>query len=106
MAARSEAARLGRGEAGRQGEKVRSDLHVSVELTGDGGVQLELQSRVEPYYGDSLREQLASRYLYEHLYLAHLVFDAWPEGPFFRLVRSRTPPGQPVDEIASRTKSS
>ena len=51
--------------------------------------------------GDSLREQLVSRYLYEHLFLAHLTFDAWPEGPYFRLVRSRTPPGQPVDEIAT-----
>lgn len=50
--------------------------------------------------GDDLRSQLVSRYLYEHLFLAHLHF-----GPntrdFYRLVRSRTPAGQPVDEIVT-----
>ncbi len=51
--------------------------------------------------GGSLREQLVARYLYEHLFVAHLGFDAWPDGPYFRLIRSRTPPGEPVDEIAS-----
>lgn len=60
MPARSKATPLGRGEAGRQGERVRSDLHVSVELIAEGGLHLELQSRVEPYYGDSIREQVAS----------------------------------------------
>lgn len=50
--------------------------------------------------GDDLRSQLVSRYLYEHLFLAHLHF-----GPnardFYRLVRSRTPVGQRVDEIVT-----
>lgn len=51
--------------------------------------------------GGSLREQLVARYLYEHWFLADLVFDDLPRGPFFRVVRSRTPPGRPVDEIAT-----
>ena len=56
--------------------------------------------------GESLQEQLMSRYLYEHLFHASLYFDdVAPEGPgtrqFFRLVRSRTPPGQPLDIIAT-----
>ena len=44
------------------------------------------------------------RYIYEHLFLAHLYFeDVDPERPFFRLVRSRTPPGHAaVDEIPTR----
>lgn len=41
---------------------------------------------------------LVSRFIYEHVFLSHLHFDENP-GEFFRLVRSRTPPGQPVDEI-------
>ncbi len=52
--------------------------------------------------GDSLKQRLASRYIYEHLFLAHLYFDSDPEHHYFRLVRSRTPPGQPIDLIASR----
>ena len=52
--------------------------------------------------GDSLKEQLTSRYLYEHLFLAHLHFDSDPDNHYFRLVRSSTPPGQPTREIATR----
>ena len=52
--------------------------------------------------GSSLKERIVSRYLYEHWFQAHLFFEPAPEGPFFRIVRSSTPPGQPVDEIATR----
>jgi len=52
--------------------------------------------------GESLKERLTSRYLYEHLFLAHLHFDSDPDRHYFRLVRSSTPPGQPVREIATR----
>jgi len=47
-----------RGEAGRAGDDVRSDLHVIIEPTGAGGVAIDLKSRVEPYYGDSIRDQV------------------------------------------------
>jgi hypothetical protein len=51
--------------------------------------------------GDSRREQLVARYIYEHWYIGHLHFDAAP-GRYFQLVRSRTPPGQPIDVVATR----
>jgi hypothetical protein len=59
------------------------------------------------FNGASFKQQLANRYIYEHLYLAHIYFDeAMPVKPdsryFFRLVRSSTPPGEPVKEIATR----
>lgn len=50
---------------------------------------------------DSLQGQLAARYLYEHLFLASLRFEG-DEQQLFRLVRSRTPSGQPLDEIPTR----
>ena len=50
----------GRGEAGQCGEGVRSDLHVTVELRDSGGIELDLSSRVEPYYGDSIRSQVGA----------------------------------------------
>lgn len=49
----------------------------------------------------SLEQRLTSRYLYEHWFLAELHFEDRPAGPFFRVVRSRTAPGQPVSEIAT-----
>jgi hypothetical protein len=53
--------------------------------------------------GSTPREQLVARYLYEHLFLAHLHFTSDTEHPaFFRLVRSRTLCEAGVDEIATR----
>ncbi|MGA4635297.1 fatty acid cis/trans isomerase [Pseudomonas solani] len=48
------------------------------------------------------REVLVGRWLFEHLFLAHLYFDGGKSGHFFQLVRSRTPSGQPIDPIATR----
>ncbi|GIZ11749.1 fatty acid cis/trans isomerase [Pseudomonas sp. NCCP-436] len=48
------------------------------------------------------RQALVSRWLYEHLFLAHLHFEGDETGHFFELVRSRTPSGKPVDPIATR----
>jgi hypothetical protein len=52
--------------------------------------------------GASLKERLMSRYLYEHLFLGHLVFDDDASRRSFRIVRSRTPPGQAVQLVATR----
>jgi hypothetical protein len=51
--------------------------------------------------GESLEQQITARYLYEHWFLSHLYFPSHPTGPFFRVVRSRTPSGVEVDEIAT-----
>ena len=51
------------------------------------------------FNGSSLKRQLVSRYIYEHLFIAHIHFDSLPDREFYRLVRSETPPGEPVVEI-------
>ncbi len=54
----------------------------------------------ERFLNQSFRKQrLTSRYLYEHLFHAHIHFTGSPAREFYRLVRSTTPPGQAVDEI-------
>jgi len=54
----------------------------------------------ENYFnGPTLKHRLVSRYLYEHLFIGHLHFQGHPEQEFFRLVRSKTAPGQPIEEI-------
>ena len=53
--------------------------------------------------GGGLRRELVARYVFEHLFIGNLYFDALPEpSGWYRLVRSRTPPGQPIDLIATR----
>jgi citrate lyase gamma subunit len=39
---------------------VRSDLWCEVEIRASGGLTIELTSRVEPYYGDSIRSQVGA----------------------------------------------
>jgi len=45
------------GEAGHWGAEIRSDLHVRIEPRQHGGISIELASRVELYYGDSIHSQ-------------------------------------------------
>jgi citrate lyase subunit beta/citryl-CoA lyase len=51
----------GRGEAGFFGPDVRSDLRVAIEAREAGGVVIELHSKVETYYGDSIRAQCRAK---------------------------------------------
>jgi len=48
---------LRRGEAGRAGNDIRSDLHVTFEERNCGGIEVELRSRVDLYYGNAIRAQ-------------------------------------------------
>ena len=55
----------------------------------------------ETFFNDaSIKGQLVSRYIYEHLFLAHLTFAEAPSA-HFRLVRSSTPPGEPLKRIST-----
>jgi len=56
-------------EAGHWGADVRSDLHVELEPRTAGGIEIELESRVAPYYGKAIRAQ--ARDVLEALGVAH-----------------------------------
>jgi len=49
----------------------------------------------------SLKQQLTARYIYEHLFIGDLHFTGHPNNEFYKLVRSKTPSGQPIDELKS-----
>ena len=52
--------------------------------------------------GQSLKERLVARYLFEHLFLGALHFEGQNPRSFFELIRSKTPPGQPIVPVATR----
>lgn len=58
-----------RAEAGRRGDDIRSDLHVSFDPRIRGGLQIVVESRVEAYYGEAIRTQV--RQVLEALQVAH-----------------------------------
>ena len=47
-----------KGEAGRAGGDVRSDLHVAFEERTAGGIEIDVRSRVDLYYGGQIRQQV------------------------------------------------
>ena len=63
---------------------------------------LQVQQWENLFNQPGARESLVARWLYEHLFLAHIYFENGEAGHFFQWVRSRTPSGQPIDLIATR----
>jgi len=79
-----------RGEAGRAGGDVRSDLHVGFEERVSGGIEVDLRSRVDLYYGDRIRRQVCE--VLEALGIANGHIDIVDEGalPFVIAARVET----------------
>ena len=50
----------------------------------------------------SPRDRLLARYLYEHVFIAHLYLDRAASSGFFEMVRSTTAPGSPIDVVPTR----
>ncbi len=102
------------GEAGRRGKEVRSDLWVRVEPRTEGGLELACQSKVDVYYGESIRAQV--RAVCERMGLLHgrveledagalpFVIDARVECAIRRALGQEAPPLEPArGSVANRT---
>jgi len=74
-------------EAGRCGPDVRSDLRVRIERREHGGIEIELHSRVEPYYGESI-QSLADTVL-EELGIRHARVQINDEGALPFVISAR-----------------
>jgi len=67
--------------------------------TPSATVQPQIKHWEQFLNGTTNKQRLVNRYLYEHLFHAHIHFTGSPQREFYRLVRSRTPPGQAINEI-------
>lgn len=63
---------------------------------------LQVQQWENLFNQPGARESLVARWLFEHLFLAHIYFEGGEPGHFFQWVRSRPPSGQPIDLINTR----
>ncbi len=68
----------GSGAAGHSGKDVRSDLHVAIEARDGGGLEITMESRVAPYYGNSIVAQ--ARQVLEVLGVKHARVEIHDEG--------------------------
>ena len=77
-------------EAGHWGKHIRSDLHIALEPRDSGGLEITLETRVAPYYGDSIVAQ--TKQVLESLGLKHARAAIHDEGalPFVISARIET----------------
>src|ERR1039458_8828176 len=116
MPAVAKISELRRGEAGRAGDDVRSDLYVSFEERGSGGVgpgrcppprpdergsggiEIGLRSRVELYYGEVIRRQVHD--VLRTLGVEHALIEIVDEGALPFVIAAR------IDRKSTRLNSS
>jgi len=79
----------------KQGAKVEPEKTLSKAL------KKSVEKWEKFFNAPSKKDQLVSRYLYEHLSLGHLYFSDVSESDFFMIVRSKTPTGEPIDLIST-----
>ena len=75
------------GEAGHCGADIRSDLRVQIEPRERGGIQIEIESRVQTYYGESIRRQAEE--VLEALGVQHARVDIHDEGALPFVIAAR-----------------
>jgi hypothetical protein len=63
--------------------------------------EAEIEKWEQFFNAPSLKSQLVARYIYEHLYIGDMHFKGHPANEFYKLVRSKTPPGQAIEELKS-----
>src|SRR5258705_5865232 len=74
-------------EAGNGGKDIRSDVHVVFEVRDGGGVEISLESRVAPYYGNAILEQ--ARAVLDELRVKHARVSIHDEGALPFVIAAR-----------------
>jgi citrate lyase subunit beta/citryl-CoA lyase len=74
-------------EAGHWGKDVRSDMHVAFESRDSGGIEISLESRVAPYYGNAIMEQ--ARQVLDELDIKHASLTIHDEGALPFVIAAR-----------------
>src|SRR5690349_6822981 len=79
------------GEAGHCGADIRSDLRVQIEPRERGGIEIEIESRVQAYFGESIRRQAEE--VLEALGVQHARVDIHDEGALPFVIAARIEAG-------------
>jgi citrate lyase subunit beta / citryl-CoA lyase len=74
-------------EAGHWGKDIRSDLHVAIEPRDAGGLEVGLESRVAPYYGEAILTQ--TRHVLEALGVKNAKVSIHDEGALPYVIAAR-----------------
>ena len=91
--------------AGPKGDSVRSDCYIEFELKESSGIKLNLKSKVESMYGDSIRELILNMCKFFNLKNAKIKVEDYGALPFTLAARFETAikkdPGKTSSQIHS-----
>ncbi|MCP5108967.1 MAG: HpcH/HpaI aldolase/citrate lyase family protein [bacterium] len=76
--------------AGSRGDRVRSDCWIQIQLTGSGGIKLNLKSKVDVLYGDSIRKLVADMMTYFEIANAEIALEDAGAVPYVLMARIET----------------
>ncbi|MBI5662080.1 MAG: HpcH/HpaI aldolase/citrate lyase family protein [Ignavibacterium album] len=84
--------------AGKRGDNIRSDCYIEIQLKDSGGIKLDLKSKVEVMYGESIKELIFEMSKFFNLKNAKIVCEDYGALPFviaarFELAVKRLFPG-------------
>jgi citrate lyase subunit beta / citryl-CoA lyase len=69
-------------KAGKRGEQIRSDCYIELEIKRTGGIKIEMKSKVESMYGESIRRQLTEMSKFFNINHAEIVVEDAGALPF------------------------
>lgn len=76
--------------AGLKGDTVRSDCYIELEIKSIGGIKLNLKSKVESMYGDSIRKLILERCRFFNITNAGILVEDYGALPFVISARFET----------------
>lgn len=73
--------------AGKQGDNIRSDCYFEIELKNSGGIKLDIKSKVQSMYGESIKEMILEMSKFFGIKDAKILFEDYGALPFVMAAR-------------------
>jgi citrate lyase subunit beta/citryl-CoA lyase len=78
---------LKKSTSGKRGESIRSDCYVEIQTKDSGGIKLEIKSKVQSMYGESIKEMILVMSEYFELTNVKIIFEDYGALPFVLAAR-------------------
>lgn len=79
--------KISKSSAGKRGDNIRSDCYFEIQLKDSGGIKLDLKSKVEVMYGESIKELILEMSKFFNLQNAKIICEDYGALPFVLAAR-------------------
>lgn len=79
--------KISKSSAGKRGDNIRSDCYFEIQLKNSGGIKLDLKSKVEVMYGESIKELILEMCKFFNLKNAKIICEDYGALPFVLAAR-------------------